>query len=307
MEYIKVKADEAKKQEIQDFYHAPTINDPKRVYDLFQVMTNDSVYIKGYRSKKLYTIVFMGEKNKIIKEASLFFKNPSLIESKKPYNTKGWKDIGKQIGSDEVGVGDFFLGFYVCAAYLDSDDISFIDSLHVLDSKKMTDSKMEEIGPLLIKKIKHIVIIVSTNRLAQLTDKKWSTHMILAKAHNLAHAELIKKFEIANNVPIYVDQFEIEKIYRHYVGSDIVTSPIVFHTKGESFYPSVATASVIARYSFLKDWEKMEADFGTKIPKGAGSNVDLTYIQLLKKYGHNKVDSYVKQFFRNYKDQEGKY
>jgi ribonuclease HII len=36
---------------------------------------------------------------------------------------------------------------------------------------------------------------------------------------------------------------------------------ITFHTKGESLYPSVALASVIARYSFLRKMEELSEHY----------------------------------------------
>ncbi len=299
MEYLSFKTNEAKIQEIQDFYKAKTIVDEKRPYDLFQVLTDDGVFVKGYRSKNQYTVVFSGFKDKVMEEAKIFFKDPSFPT--KTSVLRGWEDINSQIGSDEVGVGDFFLGFYICATYLNKQDVDYIDSLNVMDSKKLTDSRMEEIGPLLMKKIKYHMVRISSNKLCEYEDKNWSTHMILAKGHNLAHKLLIERYHLGNEVPVYIDQFEKEEIYRRYCKNEIVSNPLIFQTKGESHYPSVATASVIARYCFLVDWKKMEEDLGMTIPKGAGAEVDKTYALLKKKQPKEKLDNYVKRFFKNYK------
>jgi ribonuclease HIII len=302
MDYLSFKADEAKLEEIEDYYSLRRVNDPLHPYDVFTYLTADNVFIKAYKSKSLYTIVFSGSREKILEEAKIFFKDPKIISSVSLQ--KGWEDTNDQIGSDEVGVGDFFLGFYVCAVFLNHEDVDYINSLNVMDSKKLTDSRMEEIGPLLIKRIKKHVVRISPSKLSELEEKKWSTHMILANAHNLAHKELISAYHLSSEIPVYIDQFEQEKIYRHYVGTSICTNPLIFRTKGESYYPSVATASVIARYSFLMDWHQMEAELGMTIPKGAGADVDKTYIRLIKKYGSAKLKPYVKSFFRNYRQDE---
>ena len=299
MEYLTIKTNLSKIKEIQDYYHARETHNPSNPYDFFQAETSEGVFIKAYRSKnEQYTIVFSGNKDKVLAEAEVFFASPAFASSASVI--RGWEDIGNQIGSDEVGVGDFFLGFYICACYLTKSDVDFIDSLNVMDSKKLTDSRMEDIGPVLMKKIKHHVIRISPDRLCFYENKRWSTHMILAKAHNLAHANLIKSFHIKDEVPIYIDQFEKENIYRRYVGNQIVNNPLIFRTKGESHFPSVATASVIARYCFLVDWRNMEKTLGMTIPKGASSLVDKTYVQLVKKYGKDNIDPYVKRFFKNY-------
>ena len=287
--------------EIKDFYNAEFINQVNRPYDVFDVTTYDNVRIQAYKSKDLYTILFTGEKNIVKDEVNIFFKQASPIIKNKYAALGEWEDNSTQIGSDEVGVGDFFLGFYVVASLLDNEDIKYIDSLGVRDSKKITDSKIEEIGPLLLKKIKKHAICISPNKLQEYKDKNLSTHVILAKAHNFCHQELIKKYHVSKSVPIYIDQFEQEKNYLKY-SSTTITNPIIFKTKGESYYPSIATSSVIARYLFLEDWKKMNEYFNIEIPKGASASVDKIYKQLIKTYGQEKVDPYVKRFFRNYKE-----
>ena len=149
-EYYKFKVDEAKMLEIKDFYNAEFINQVNRPYDVFDVTTYDNVRIQAYKSKDLYTILFTGEKNIVKDEVNIFFKQASPIIKNKYAALGEWEDNSTQIGSDEVGVGDFFLGFYVVASLLDNEDIKYIDSLGVRDSKKITDSKIEEIGTLLL-------------------------------------------------------------------------------------------------------------------------------------------------------------
>ena len=43
------------------------------------------------------------------------------------FKEEKWEDNNEQIGSDEVGVGDFFLGFYVVASYLSKEDMSLVE------------------------------------------------------------------------------------------------------------------------------------------------------------------------------------
>lgn len=306
MDYIKFKVDEAKYLEIKDFYQAKLINDPRRPYDLFEVRTPSNVQVKAYSSKGQYTILFAGEKSEIELEALIFFKDAHTIAKKNTKKAEKWEDDGLQIGSDEVGVGDFFLGFFVCATCLDKEDIDYVDSLGVMDSKKMTDSKILEIGPALRERIKNHIVYISAPKLTELENKGWSTHKILANAHNLAHTNLIKQYNLSDKITIYIDQFERKEVYLRYAYNNKLKNPLVFQTKGESYYPSIAAASVLARYTFLKQWEEMEKKFGVTIPKGASKDVDKVYISLVKKFGQEALDPYVKRFFRNYKDREPK-
>lgn len=303
MEYVKIKVDESKAEEIRDFYDVPVNQNPKNEYEYFKAVTPDNVEVTCYRSKKLFTIVFAGDKEAVLDEASIFADNVMLTEKRS--NDVGpdyWEDIHTQIGSDEVGIGDFFGGFYVAAVYLSGNDIGLIDKLGIADSKKLTDSKMLEVAPILRQNIKCHVVSASAKKVNELVDKGWSNHKIMANLHNLAHIKLIEKYNLSSDTYIYIDQFEPEQIYKRYLGSSVVKNPLVFQTKGESFYPSIAAASVLARFAFLKDWEQMEKTLGTEIPKGAGIQVDKVFIQLVKKYGLEYMKNYVKTLFRNYKD-----
>jgi len=297
--YYKFKTDQSKMEEIKDYYNAPLIEIEKRPYDVFYKKLNNNVSINCYKSGNQYTIVFHGEKDLAKAEASIFFDEVIQVKKTKSAKNGEWEDLSTQIGSDEVGVGDFFLGFYICATYIDNKDIEYLESLDVKDSKQLTDSKIEEIGPLLIKKIKKHVLNITPNKLYEYKQKKLSTHMILAKAHNFCQQQLIDKYHINRDVPIYVDQFEREDLYLKYSKPQF-ENHIILQVKGESYYPSIACASCIARYCFLQDWNKMNEHFHMEIPKGASSYVDKVYKQLLKTYPKDDVDNYVKKFFKNY-------
>ena len=57
------------------------------------------------------------------------------------------------IGSDEVGTGDYFGPIVVTACYVKKEDIPYLEELGIKDSKKMTDEKILEVVPKIIKKL----------------------------------------------------------------------------------------------------------------------------------------------------------
>ena len=75
---------------------------------------------------------------------------------------------------------------------------------------------------------------------------------------------------------------------------------LVMKEKGESLYPSVALASILARYYFLKEMDALSAQFKTSIPLGASSRVDEFALEFQKKHGKSALDKIVKQNFINY-------
>lgn len=301
METTKIKVTKAKALEIMDYYHAKEIDDPLRPYDFFEVHDDkDGLVIKGYKTKNpdVFTITFMGGESKTSLEASIFVPHTQIQVS----SPQGFEDTGEQIGTDEVGVGDFFGPMIVTASYFIPSEMSILEKLDVKDSKKLTDAHMLEIGALLRSKIKHYTVSCSANKLSYYVSKGFSTHWVLAHLHNLAQQRLIEKYKLSEDIVVYIDQFERELIYKKYVGEALISNPLIFKPRGESRWPSVAISSVISRYEFLLYWEKMEKELGFVIPKGAGSEVDKTYRKIIAKDGKETVDKYVKKFFRNYRD-----
>ena len=297
MESVKIKVSAAKAQEIADFYGAEIITDAKRPYDLFQVVTPDKVQVKGYRTKNpnVFTIVFSGGQKAVL-EAQIFVADPAAIVTS---SQAQFADVGEQIGSDEVGVGDFFGPMVATAVYFQPDQLELLNTLNVRDSKKLTDAHMMEIGPKLMEKFESVTIGYTPDKLSDLVAKGISTHRALVKLHNHAHMLLKKKYGLSDDITVFVDQFEPAPIYRRYAGDQLIANPIIFSTKGESHYPSVAIASVIARYRFLLYWDRMEKDLGMTISKGATRDADRSFQESIARNGLEKTLHYVKRFFRN--------
>lgn len=309
MSYIKIKVDEAKAEEIRDFYEAPCADNPKNPYLLFESTTADGVQVTGYRSKNLFTIVFNGEKSAALNEALIFVDDPEVVSDQpKPAPAappgRGWEDSGFQIGSDEVGVGDLFGPIVVAAVYLRPQDVALIDELGVCDSKRTTDSRILAIAPQLEKAVLSSLVLASPVKVSALHQQNWSMHKIMANLHNVAHRELLGRIRNKAHLTVYVDQFEREELYYKYLVNPRPSGDLTMHfqTKGESYYPSVAAASILARYYFLKKWQEMEAELGVEIPKGAGLEVDRLLLRL--KNRKLELSRYVKTFFRNYQDLE---
>ncbi len=307
MNYATIKTDLAKASEIKDFIHAREITDEKYPYDYFDG-EYEGVHVHACRNKKeIYSITFSSP-NKNCEELARFFSSNVTIKETSATEKKStrdcWEDLGPQIGSDEVGKGDFFGPLVVVASYVDSKSISFLEKYKINDSKKMKDEYILEIGPILKRNIKHHILILDAKKLSSLNEQHFNIDKVLSISHNFVQLKVKQKYDIQDNVLVYVDQFLGEENYKKYVANDLIANPLYFRTKGETYYPSVAVSSVIARYTFLKEWEQMEKVFQTKIPKGASALVDKVFGRLKNQFGQQAVDPYVKRFFANYKKSE---
>ena len=74
---------------------------------------------------------------------------------------------------------------------------------------------------------------------------------------------------------------------------------ITFTTKAEDKCLSVAAASIISRYIFLGEMEKLSKEMGMTIPKGAGPNVDEVGMKIVQKFGFDKLYEIAKMNFKN--------
>ena len=202
------------------------------------------------------------------------------------------------IGSDEVGTGDYFLPIVVTACFMDKANIKFLESLKVHDSKKLTDKKILSVAPLIMKKIPYESIILSNKEYNEWVNKGINMNKVKAIMHNKMLFKM--KSKGFNYDKIIVDQFCLPGVYYNYLREvkDKVTG-ITFMTKAEDKNLSVACASIISRYIFLKEQEKLEKSLGILIPKGAGIKVDETGKKLVKSKGKDVLNEISKISFKN--------
>ena len=70
-------------------------------------------------------------------------------------------------------------------------------------------------------------------------------------------------------------------------------------TKAEDKNLAVACASVISRYIFIKEFDKMCDELHIPLPKGAGPAVDEIGKEVVEKYGKEKLNEIAKLNFKN--------
>lgn len=81
MYYAKFKADQAKAEEVKDFYHATEINNDATPYEYFLTKKN-GITIHAFKNKKeIYTIVFSSEDDKCVEEANFFSNDVSITKT----------------------------------------------------------------------------------------------------------------------------------------------------------------------------------------------------------------------------------
>ena len=201
------------------------------------------------------------------------------------------------IGSDEVGTGDYFGPIVVCSAYVKKEDIPFLEELGVKDSKKLDDNKIIEIVPQIIKRIPYSSIILTNKEYNLKYNNDLNMNKIKAILHNKVLLDLTSKYKYDY---VIVDEFAKPFVYYSYLkSSPNVFRNITFMTKGETKSLSVACASLIARYIFITEFDKLGESVDTFLPKGASDKVNEVALSIVKKYGFDKLSDIAKLNFKN--------
>lgn len=265
------------------------------------VAKTGSCTITAYRSGK---VLFQGQgaEAEASKWGTVTIEPSSPAPSRNPSSTLP-SDIAKRsfIGSDEVGTGDYFGPMTVVAAYVDKQQIPLLQELGVRDSKSLTDEKITEIAKQLISILPYSLLILHNDKYNEWQQKGMSQGKMKALLHNQAIANVLKKMAPIKPEGILIDQFAERGIYYKHIASqkEIIKENVYFSTKGESIHIAVAAASMIARYAFLREMDKLSEKAGFTLPKGAGAQVDVAAARLIKQKGEQALPSFTKFHFAN--------
>ena len=225
-------------------------------------------------------------------------------KSKKTIKAEEKKEISiyhniNSVGSDEVGTGDYFGPVVVTSTYVTKDDVKYLDELGVMDSKKISDDKIMKIAPLIAKKIKYKSLILNNTDYNKFHSKDYNMNKIKAILHNKVLYQMINE-EHPKYDYIIVDEFAKENRYYEYIkDSPNIQKGITFMTKAEDKCLSVACASIISRYLFIQEFDKLCDSLHLPLPKGAGPEVDKMGIEIIEKYGEEKLKDVAKLNFMN--------
>ena len=286
---VVIKVDEETKQKMIDYYK-DKIRDKKIPYAIFQAVEEDTV-ITLYESGKA---MFQGISADV--DASMW----AMLQEKGKEDLKNEEDLYNitSIGSDEVGTGDYFGPVVVCAAYVNIEDIKFLEELKVKDSKQITDDYIRKIAPTISKKIDYELLALSNKEYNEKYKTIKNINKIKAIMHNKVLYTLHQRHSDCNK--IIIDEFAKENSYFNYLKEVTnVERNLIFTPKAENKNMAVATAAILARFTFLEIMDKLSDKYHEPLLKGASSEVDKQAERLIEKYGKEVLDDIAKLHFIN--------
>lgn len=278
---------------IKEYYN--NLETPTNNYTLFRANCNGS-FITIYKTN---TVLIQGKNEQALYEEICKLLNiDANIE--KSTNDRVFDALSSTIGTDEVGTGDFFGGIVVAGAFVKKDDILEIRKLGVKDSKEIDDAKILELAPILMQKIPYKVLLLEDLKYNYLVFKsKYNMNHIKALMHN--HVILQMKNKITDYDSIIIDAFTTKPNYFNYLQNEKnVCEEVNLIEKAENKFISVACASIIARYTFLKHMDDLSNKVGFELPKGAGKVVDSAISMIYTEKGISIFKEISKLNFKNF-------
>lgn len=295
---VTIIVDKTTVDKLESFYQNQQVDNDGEYIIFFAKKNGTNIAIYSSKKQNEYKVIFTG--NDALLEAKIWDKDAAINKKKeRSAPTKAsWTAFDDQIGSDEVGTGDFFGPITVAAAYVKKSDLPYLKELGVDDSKRLSDEQILKLGKILIKKFPYSQVALNNEKYNELIDNGLNINEMKCKMHNQVLLNLHKKYSDVKNV--FVDQFlEADKYYKYLDGEKEIVNNITFKTKGETYFPCVALASIIARYSFLMKMAAMSKKYGRDIPFGASKKVTKFAQDFLKCFGRDELLKNVKKNFAN--------
>ena len=277
MSTFSLKLDDDKILKLKETFKEYIQKSPNEYVDTF--IRRDDLTITIYHSKK---VVFQGN--------DAFFYAQAYLDSKP----------SRQAGSDEVGTGDVFGPVCVCASIVEIDDMDFITEKNITDSKALNDDYIRVIGPELIKRFKHSLLILD-NKTYNIVHETNNLNAIKAKMHNKAYLNMLTKgYDIPKAA--YVDEFcSVDNYFRYLSDEPQIYRDLIFETKAEEKYPAVAVGSIISRYAFLEYMDKLNERYHMSFHRGSSDTeaIDKDIQAFVEKYSKDELKNVAKMHFKN--------
>jgi ribonuclease HIII len=145
------------------------------------------------------------------------------------------------------------------------------------------------------------LLILDNKKYNNLQKQGMNQGKMKALLHNKAILNLLEKLGETKYDGILIDQFAQPEAYFKYIAdqSEQVKENVYFETKAEQLHLSVAASSIIARYAFLKEMDKLSRTVSMTLPKGAGAHVDLAAAKLIETKGEKILYHTAKLHFAN--------
>ncbi len=241
----------------------------------------------------LYTSGKLTVQGKDMDEFITFYLEPEILKTLAFSYPETQVNLAPHIGIDESGKGDFFGPLCIAGVQADEAKIKELLSINVRDSKRISDSVVRKLSGKIKAVCPHAIVFISPKKYNELYGSFHNLNRLLGWGHATAILELVK----TGCSEVIIDQFASEHVVIDALKQKKVQVSLTQRHRAEAD-PVVAAASVLARAAFLEGLERLSAQFGFDLPKGASPAVVKAGKALVQKYGPQILEQAAKLHFK---------
>ena len=197
----------------------------------------------------------------------------------------GYEDLDidqtPRIGIDESGKGDFFGPLCVAGVFAEGESIPNLGKIGVKDSKRLNDNSICKIASKIRKEYAYHVIRIGPKKYNELYEKFENLNLLLGWGHATVIEELVNKTGCER---VIIDKFAAEHVVETALKRKKMKVMLTQKVRAEQDLV-VAAASILARAAFVEGMEKLEKNYGQKLPKGASNATLQAGKKLVQNYG----------------------
>ncbi|RAP30818.1 ribonuclease HIII [Candidatus Marinamargulisbacteria bacterium SCGC AG-343-D04] len=269
-------------------------------------LDNHSELLRIFESKKGIRIDFSQVKNEAFlhKIQSCLEDDLDQVQVTKPLFDPDEKDVESLnssfqdpddlIGIDESGKGDYFGPLVVAAVRVHPEILPQFEGLGIADSKTLTDSSITKVAPKIMEIAPHAVLVMNNQSYNEIYDKFQNLNHILSWGHMKVLEDTLKQGHCEHALS---DQFASASVLKNSLRAKKIDVKLMQRPRAESNF-SVACASILARYHFITQIDKVSAHYKMKLPKGSGKNVVQAAQTFIETHGKKELHLVAKLHFK---------
>lgn len=223
-----------------------------------------------------------------------FYLEPEILKTFTFSHPLAQMDLTPHIGIDESGKGDFFGPLCVAGVYVKEEQFAILQSLGVKDSKSLTDSTIRKLATEIKKVCLYHIVKINPHKYNEIYENFKNLNRLLAWGHATAIEQLVLQ---SGCKQVLIDQFADEKVVELALKrKNLIVKLTQRHRAEEDL--AVAAASILARQAFIDGLDQLSREIGILLPKGSSNATQLAGLEVLKKWGKEKLLEICKKHFK---------
>lgn len=274
----------------------------RKHYQGFEITNEDTVCEQLFKFHNITIeffkdkVIFNGPREDIIAQYRDYLKH---------FDAHNWPVIG----NDEFGLDNYFGPVVIVSSYIGSSNLEKLRLFNIEDYKNLSPEKFKELAFDIMKTIIFESVIINNRKYNQwTTDAGYSHDIIKTWGHNQALVRMLQ--HKAPYDRIIINQYINEKTYYDNINNmaanknKIIKDKVEFINKAENKYLAVMCSTIISRYLFFEEINKIRTFSDDDIPLGSGTDVTNFCLNVKAKLGNafpSFVDRHCKKDFPNTK------